>query len=105
MAKIECYSAPGRLDNKRASYGGSDGFSSGYGGYGGQSDGEPKRLRKVAKAGGGEERKSGLGDVCRDFNTEKGCARATCRYGHLCSSADEQGKICRSREHNAIKHK
>jgi hypothetical protein len=58
-------------------------------------------ISRFFKSGGSEN----FGSDTLDFNTEKGCARVTCRYQHLCSNADEQGKICRSRDHNAIKHK
>lgn len=58
---------------------------------------------------GGNSRRSGGGDpqssqICRDFNAPAGCDRASCRFRHVCSKPDRNGRPCGDSRHSAILH-
>lgn len=71
------------------------------------SNANPRRNNPVRY--GGDSRRSGGGDprsnhVCRDFNGPNGCERENCKFKHVCSKVDRNGRVCGDSRHSAVLH-
>lgn len=58
---------------------------------------------------GGNSRRTGGGDprssnICRDFNSPAGCEREQCKFKHVCSKPDRDGRPCGDARHSAVFH-